>query len=113
MSPRARPPGCCRPSPVPALPARHRERIVGALKALADPHRLEVFRLVSAQPEPVCVCDIVDAFELSQPTISHHLRVLREAGLLQTSKTGVWAFYSPEPGVESLLAELAELGRAA
>ena len=93
MSPRARPEGCCPLRPVRALPARQQDALIGVLKALADPTRLEMLRLVAAQPGPVCVCDIVDHFELSQPTISHHLKVLREAGLVRASRVGIWSFY--------------------
>lgn len=70
-----------------------RVSIATVFKALGDPTRLEVFDLIAAQPEPICVCDIVSRFDVSQPTISHHLRVLREAGLLLVSRRGNWAFY--------------------
>jgi ArsR family transcriptional regulator len=76
---------------------------VTAFRALADPTRVEILRLVSAQSSPVCVCDIVDHFELSQPTISHHLKVLREARLLAMSRVGIWSFYEPDPRGEALL----------
>ena len=73
------------------------------LKALADPNRLEIFRVVIAQRGPVCACDIVDRFNLAQPTISHHLKVLCDAGLLIGRKSGLWRFYSPDPdGVRSI-----------
>lgn len=66
------------------------------LKALADPHRLRILALLAAQPaaEPLCVCDVESAFDLSQPTISHHLRVLREAGLIGVTKRGLWHYYA-------------------
>ncbi len=82
---------------------------MATFKALSEPTRLEIFRLISAQSGPVCVCDIVDHFDLSQPTISHHLKILREASLLSMTKTGVWAFYAPEPGAAALLAEATTL----
>lgn len=71
--------------------------MVAAFKALGDATRLEIFRLIAAQREPVCVCDVVDRFEVSQPTISHHLRILREAGLVTVSRRGVWAWYAADP----------------
>jgi ArsR family transcriptional regulator len=71
--------------------------MVAAFRALGDPTRLEIFRLLAAQDAPVCACDVVDRFGLSQPTISHHLRILREAGLVTVSKRGVWAWYAPDP----------------
>ena len=66
-------------------------------KALADPTRFEIFRFVAAQHEPICACDVVDRFQVSQPTISHHMKVLRDAGLITVSRRGVWAFYAVEP----------------
>jgi ArsR family transcriptional regulator len=70
---------------------------VAAFRALGDPTRLEIFRLLAAQDAPVCACDVVDRFGLSQPTISHHLRILRQAGLVTSAKRGVWAWYAPDP----------------
>lgn len=110
MSPRARPAGCCAPTALRRLPRAECEALVATFKALADPTRLELFRLVAAQPHPVCVCDLVDRFDLSQPTISHHLRVLREAGLLEMAKVGVWAFYSATPDAQERLTGAAALG---
>jgi ArsR family transcriptional regulator len=66
-------------------------------RALADPVRLEVLALIASRPVPICVCDIVARFELSQPTISHHLKVLREAGLVRSARRGKWAYYSVDP----------------
>jgi len=104
---RARPEGCCEPRAIAPLPAKEQERLVRTFKALADPTRLEILRLVSAQPGATCVCDIVGHFDLKQPTISHHLRILREAGLLRASKLGIWSFYSPD---DSGLAVLGDAG---
>jgi ArsR family transcriptional regulator len=109
MTARPRPEGCCPVRPVRPLPAREQERLVAAFKALADPTRLEILRLVAAQAGPVCVCDIVDRFALAQPTISHHLKVLREAGWLTASKIGIWAFYELDPEGPAALAEAAAL----
>lgn len=103
MPSRERPEGCCPVRAVRPLPAREQERLVAAFKALADPTRLEILRLVAAQAGPVCVCDIVDRFDLSQPTISHHLKVLRESGLLRTAKQGIWAFYEIEPDAAAVI----------
>jgi ArsR family transcriptional regulator len=102
---RARPEGCCPPRRVAPLPAPEQDRLVRVFKALADPTRLEILRLLAAQRGPTCVCDVVAHFGLSQPTISHHLRVLREAGLLRASKVGVWSFYEPDPDAHEALAE--------
>lgn len=67
------------------------------MKALADPTRFGILRLLLAADGPVCVCDITSHFPLNQPTISHHLRLLREAGLVTSSKRGTWAYYSARP----------------
>jgi len=107
-STRSRPEGCCALQPIRALPRRAQERLVSVFKALADPTRLEILRLVGAQQGATCVCDIVDHFALSQPTISHHLKVLREAGLLTTSRVGIWSFYAPDPKGAALLADASE-----
>ncbi|HYU19118.1 MAG TPA: metalloregulator ArsR/SmtB family transcription factor [Chloroflexota bacterium] len=84
--------------------------MVSAFRALGDPARLEIFRLIAAQPAPICVCDVVDHFHLSQPTISHHLKVLRQAGLVSVSRRGVWAYYAANPhGLAALQESLEEL----
>ena len=103
MAARARPAGCCTPKAVEPLPAEHLERLAGLAKALADPNRIEMLRLLARQTAPVCACDIVEHFDLSQPTVSHHLKILREAGLLRGTRSGLWAFYEVDPqGAESL-----------
>ena len=98
-------PADCYSSPVaPAdLPIAERDGLVAVMRALGDATRLDVFRLIAAQAAPICVCDIVNRFELRQPTISHHLKVLREAGLVTVSRRGVWAYYAVDPaGLEVL-----------
>ena len=82
---------CCGPD-VPALEPRAAENLAAAFKALADPTRVAIVsRLASG--EQCCVCDLTDAFELSQPTISHHLRILRDAGLVDAERRGTFAYY--------------------
>ena len=79
-------------------------------KALGDPTRLGILKLLSAQDEPVCVCDITSRFPLNQPTISHRLRLLREAGLVSASRRGTWAYYSPRrERIEGAVRTLREL----
>jgi ArsR family transcriptional regulator, arsenate/arsenite/antimonite-responsive transcriptional repressor len=85
---------CC--SPLLAEPISDDEAVLIAplLKALADPVRLRLLSLVASHADQeACVCDLNDAFDLSQPTISHHLKVLHEVGLLDRSKRGVWVYY--------------------
>ena len=85
---------CCSPMTRDPLNADQAEQISTLLKALADPVRLRLMSLVlSHDGGEACVCDLNDAFELSQPTISHHLKVLHEAGLLDRDKRGVWVYY--------------------
>lgn len=108
MSTTIRPIDCCETSnqhqPAP-LAGGERDRLVAMFKALGDPTQLDVFRLIVAQEEPLCVCEVVARFNVSQPTISHHLKVLREAGLISVSRRGVWAYYAPNPHGVALLRE--------
>jgi ArsR family transcriptional regulator len=86
----------CLPAPAaPPLDREDAERLAARLKALGDPTRLQLLSLIreSAGGE-ACQCDLADAFTLSQPTISHHLRILTDAGFLDRSKRGAWAWYS-------------------
>ena len=86
---------CCSPLTKQPLSSDQADRIAPLLKALADPVRLRLLSLVASHADgEACVCDLNDAFDLSQPTISHHLKVLHEVGLLDRSKRGVWVYYS-------------------
>lgn len=109
VSPRIRPEGCCSLRSIAPLPKRRQDRVIAVLKALADPTRLEILRLVRAQEGATCVCDVVGHFDLAQPTISHHLKVLRDARLLATSRRGIWSFYEPDPRGLALLEEVGTL----
>ena len=92
---------CCGPSTKP-LAAPDAERIAARFKALADPTRVAIVNRLAAADE-VCVCDLTATFDLSQPTISHHLRVLRDAGLVEATKRGTWSYYRLIPdGIEPL-----------
>jgi ArsR family transcriptional regulator len=85
---------CCAPLSAMPLSAEQAEQVAPLLKALADPVRLRLMSLVASHSGgEACVCDLNDAFDLSQPTISHHLKVLHEAGLLAREKRGVWVYY--------------------
>ncbi len=85
---------CCAPLVHEPLTADAAERITPLVKALADPVRLRLVSLVAShEGGEACVCDLNDAFDLSQPTISHHLKVLHESGLLDREKRGVWVHY--------------------
>jgi len=85
---------CCSPLSREPLSAGQAEQIAPLLKALADPVRLRLLSIVASHAGgEACVCDLTDRFELSQPTISHHLKVLHEAGLLDREKRGTWVYY--------------------
>ncbi len=83
---------CCRPLGIEPMAAGQAESVAGLLKALADPVRLRLFSLIAAVDE-ACVCDLTATFEVSQPTISHHLRVLRQSGLVDAERRGTWVYY--------------------
>ncbi|MDT4977849.1 MAG: ArsR family transcriptional regulator, arsenate/arsenite/antimonite-responsive transcriptional [Pseudonocardiales bacterium] len=85
---------CCSPLSREPLSRRQAEQVAPLLKALADPVRLRLMSLVAShEGGEACVCDLNDAFDLSQPTISHHLKVHHQAGLLDRSQRGVWVYY--------------------
>ena len=90
-------PPCCTPPGAATVSEPEAEEFASWFKALADPTRIRILNLLAASPEPVCVCDITDHFPLGQPTISHHLKVLREAGIVGSERQGLWAFYYVEP----------------
>lgn len=81
------------PNPVSAIEAAETARLFAAL---ADPTRLRILALLAAQPAPLCACEIGPAFAQGQPTIAHHLKVLREAGLVRWEKRGLWVYYAPD-----------------
>jgi ArsR family transcriptional regulator len=82
---------CCPPGADP-LPRGQREQLARRFKALSDPARVGIVNMLSADDE-VCVCTLTDELGLSQPTVSHHLRLLREAGLVSVEKRGTWSYY--------------------
>ncbi len=88
-------PICCGPD-VALLPPAAAEEVAGLFKALADPTRVSIVNRLAAADE-ACVCDLTAAFNLSQPTMSHHLKLLREAGLIESESRGTWAFYRLVP----------------
>jgi ArsR family transcriptional regulator, arsenate/arsenite/antimonite-responsive transcriptional repressor len=94
----ADPAACCSPLSAEPLTAEQAGRIAPLLKALADPVRLRLLSLVAChRGGEACICDLNRAFDLSQPTISHHMKVLHEAGLVDRDKRGVWVYYRARP----------------
>ena len=89
-------PTLCCTTDAPLLSDPEAGELASRFKALADPTRVAIVNRLS-QADCVCVCDLTEAFDLSQPTISHHLRILREAGLVEASRRGTWAYYRLVP----------------
>lgn len=97
---------CCAPITGTPLSAEDAERLAALLKAIAEPTRLRLLSLVAAhEGGEACVCDLTDPVGLSQPTVSHHLKILVDAGLLTREKRGVWAFYRLVPERLALAAQ--------
>jgi ArsR family transcriptional regulator len=89
--------GCCDVLPALRWSSEEAEQLATMLKALAHPVRLQIVDLLSRYGGQVCVCDVETQFDLSQPTISHHLKVLRQAGLIDCEQRGVWVYYHTQP----------------
>jgi ArsR family transcriptional regulator, arsenate/arsenite/antimonite-responsive transcriptional repressor len=98
---------CCTPSK--KLRPKATAAYVKLFKALGDETRLEIVGLLAAAGTELCACDIESHFQLSQPTISHHLKILREAGLLTGERRGTWIYYALDRGTLSLLSEFRSL----
>ena len=93
------------------LPSAVADELAAIHKALGDPTRIQMLHILAAATEPVCVCDFTAAFELGQPTISHHLARLREAGIVTSFKRGIWAFYQLNPAMSPAARSALELIR--
>jgi ArsR family transcriptional regulator, arsenate/arsenite/antimonite-responsive transcriptional repressor len=85
---------CCAPLGAASLSDDQVEATARMFKALADPHRVKIVNLLATSPDPVCVCEFTGPLGLSQPTVSHHLKKLVDAGLLHREQRGIWAYYS-------------------
>lgn len=93
------PAACCTPSTSSAITEQDAVQLARTLKALADPARLRLLSLIAAHDgAEACVCDLIEPVGLSQPTVSHHLKVLTDAGLITRDKRGVWAYFALVPG---------------
>ena len=99
---------CCEPVAYPDIEREQAERIGRVAKALGDPIRMQLVDVLRRHAGKVCVCELVPLFDLSQPTVSHHLKVLREAGVVSAEREGLWAYYFVNPeALEELSAWLA------
>lgn len=93
------PAACCTPATSSAITEQDAVQLARTLKALADPARLRLLSLIAAHDgAEACVCDLIEPVGLSQPTVSHHLKVLTDAGLITRDKRGVWAYFALVPG---------------
>ena len=97
---------CCVPVTAGALSGADAATISAAFKALGDPVRLQLFSMIASAADEVCVCDLTCAFDLTAPTISHHLKTLRTAGLVESERRGTWVYYRSVPGVAGALSRL-------
>jgi ArsR family transcriptional regulator len=95
---------CCEPVVYPDVEREQAQRIAQIAKALGDPVRVQLIDVLRKHAGKVCVCELVPLFDLSQPTISHHLKVLRDAGLVESERQGLWAYYYVLPGALDALA---------
>ena len=89
---------CCEPVVYPDVEREQAERMAAVAKALGDPIRLQLVDVLRKHAGRVCVCELVPLFDLSQSTVSHHLKVLREAGIVGSERQGLWAYYYVLPG---------------
>lgn len=104
---------CCAPSSEQPLAAEQAVELSAMFKALGDPVRLRLLSMIASGPDgEVCVCELTPAFDLSQPTISHHLKLLRRAGLVDAERRGTWVYYRLRPETtERMAAALGDVAR--
>ena len=98
---------CCSPLTRDAMTQPQADDLAKSLKAIADPARLRLISIIAAsEDQEACVCDLTEPLNIGQPTVSHHLKVLTEAGFVTRSKRGTWAYYKLVPGALDSLARL-------
>jgi ArsR family transcriptional regulator len=84
---------CCEPVVYPNVERARAERMATVAKALGDPIRLQLVDVLRKHAGKVCVCELTPLFDVGQPTVSHHLKVLRDAGIVDSERRGLWAYY--------------------
>lgn len=104
---------CCRPLGEPTLSNEEVEATAAMFRALADPARVKIVNLLATSAEPVCACEFEPALGLSQPTVSHHLKKLTNAGLLEREQRGKWAYFSLDEAAIDRLAGLVQISEVA
>ncbi|WP_433115388.1 ArsR/SmtB family transcription factor [Micromonospora sp. CA-246542] len=102
---------CCSPIAARPMDADQAAVVAPLFKALGDPVRLRLMSMIASVPE-ICVCDLTPAFDLSGPTISHHLKLLREAGLVDSERRGTWVWYRVKPEAFRQLGALLDISAA-
>jgi ArsR family transcriptional regulator len=103
------PVACCAPLGAPVLSDEEAQATAELFRALADPARVRVLNLLATSEDPVCVCNLIEPLGLSQPTVSHHLKKLVDAGLLDREQRGKWAYFSIRPAAVERLAGVTDL----
>jgi ArsR family transcriptional regulator len=103
------PVACCAPLGASALSDREAEATAAVFRALGDAARVRIINLLATSDGPVCICELIEPIGLSQPTISHHMKKLVDAGLLEREQDGKWAYYSINPAAIEKLAAVADL----
>ena len=100
---------CCAPLAAPALSDGEADATAGIFRALGDPARVRIVNLLATSDEPVCVCNLTEPLALSQPTVSHHMKKLVDAGLVRREQRGKWAYFSLKRDAVETLAAVADL----
>src|SRR3989442_10598352 len=100
---------CCAPLAAPLLSEEEADATATLFKALGDPARVRAVNLLATAGEPVCICELIEPLGLSQPTVSHHMRKLLEAGLVEREQRGKWAYFSLKRDAVEKLAAVADL----
>jgi ArsR family transcriptional regulator len=100
---------CCAPLAAPALSDDEADATAGIFRALGDPARVRIVNLLATSDEPVCVCNLTEPLALSQPTVSHHMKKLVDAGLVRREQRGKWAYFSLKRDAVETLAAVADL----
>ena len=93
MTPALEAVACCAPLAAPTLTDDEAEATAELFKTLGDPARVRIVNMLATSDEPVCVCELIEPLGLAQPTVSHHLKVLRDAGIVGSERQGLWAYY--------------------
>jgi len=100
---------CCAPLAAPVLTDEEATATADLFKALADPARVRIVNLLATSDDAVCVCNLIEPLGLSQPTVSHHMKKLLEAGLVEREQRGKWAYFSLKPEAAETLSAVADL----